>query len=381
MTTVDWIVLAVVLVSAFGGWRRGLVASTLSLTGFVVGAYAGSRIAPHLLSGGSTSHWTPVAGLIGAVAGATILQAAGTIVGAFFRRGLRLTPLRLVDSAGGLLVGAAIGLALAWVLGAAALLVPGEPGLRRSAQQSAILRRLNERVPPSRLLHLLARIDPLPSFLGPSAPLAPRPVGIARDRDVRRASRAVVRVTGTACGVGVEGSGWFVARRLVATAAHVVAGERDTKVQLPGEHASHSVEVVRFDSRNDVAVLRLPGGAGHRPLRMRPEPTSGRAVAILGYPENGPLTATPGRVGPTVGVVTRDAVGDRLVSRTITAVAGTVRHGDSGGPAVDSDGFVQTMMFGARVGSAVGYGVPPALVLRAVRAAHGPVSTGACAAG
>jgi uncharacterized membrane protein required for colicin V production len=381
VATVDWIVLAVVVLTALNGWRRGLVASALSLGGFVLGAYVGSRVAAHVLRGGSTSQWTPFVGLLGALAGAALLHAAGAFAGSFFRRGLRLTPLRVLDSAGGLVLGAVTGLVLVWVVGAVALLLPGQTELRRVVQGSAILSRLDESIPPRRLLHVLARIDPLPSVMGPPAPSEPPPAGIARGGDVRRAAHAVVRVTGTACGLGVEGSGWFVTRRLVATAAHVVAGEHDTQIQLVGEAESQPVEVVAFDSRNDIAVLRLRGRAGHAPLHMRAEPQDGHAVAILGYPENGPLTAAPGRVGRTATVITRDAAGRRLVSRTITAVSGRVRHGDSGGPAVDRNGVVQTMIFAARLDGAVGYGVPLSLVARAARSARRPVSTGDCAAG
>jgi len=58
-----------------------------------------------------------------------------------------------------------------------------------------------------------------------------------------------------------------------------------------------------------------------------------------------------------------------------------VRHGDSGGPAVDAAGYVQTMIFAARIGEPVGYGVPIQLVARATRSAQGPVSTRGCAVG
>ena len=380
MATVDWIAIAVVFVSALGGWRRGLVASALSLAGLIAGAYAGSRIAPHLLSGGAGSRWTPFAGLLGGLAGAALLQTLGSVLGAFLRHGLKLTPLRILDSAGGILIGAATGVVLVWVLGATALLLPGQTKLRREAQGSAILRRLNEHVPPQRLLHLLARIDPLPSITGPPAPRQPLSAEIVRDRDVRSAERSVVRVLGTACGVGVEGSGWFIGRRTVVTAAHVVAGERNTHVELPGRDGDFHAAVIAFDVRNDVAVLRVAGTA-QRPLRVRASAQASRAVAIVGYPENGPLTATPGRVGRTSTVLTRDAYGDGPLARTITALAGLVRHGNSGGPAVDSDGFVQTMLFAARLGSPVGYGVPTSLIRKAVAAAHRPVSTGDCAAG
>ena len=52
---VDWIALGLVVVSALAGMRRGLVVTTLSFGGLVAGAYAGSRVAPHLLRGGAAT--------------------------------------------------------------------------------------------------------------------------------------------------------------------------------------------------------------------------------------------------------------------------------------------------------------------------------------
>jgi S1-C subfamily serine protease len=380
VAAVDWIALAVVLLFALGGWRRGLLASALSLCGLVAGAYLGSRLAPHLLTGGAASRWSPAVSLVLALAGAGLLQAVAAIAGSFLRGGLRLTPLRLLDSAGGVVVGAATGIVLVWVLGATALLLPGQTGLRREAQSSAILRRLNEHVPPRRLLHVLARIDPLQSIAGPPAPAEAPSAAIAGRAAVRAAERSVVRVLGTACGVGVQGSGWFVAPRLVATAAHVVAGEHDTHVQLTGDQALVPAAVVAFDPSNDVAILRVRR-TGRNPLRARAAAQPGRPVAVLGFPDNGPLTITPGRIGETSRVLTRDAYGNGPVSRTITAVGAEVRHGDSGGPAVDAQGYVQTMIFAARVGAPVGYGVPVDIVVHAARIAQAPVSTRGCAAG
>ena len=81
----------------------------------------------------------------------------------------------------------------------------------------------------------------------------------------------------------------------------------------------------------------------------------------------------------TVTVLSQDAYGNGPVARTITSVRGVVRHGDSGGPAVDASGAVQTTIFAARVESTGGYGVPPSAVRAALVGARGPVSTGACA--
>jgi S1-C subfamily serine protease len=375
VAAVDWIALAVVAASALAGWRRGLVLSALSLAGLVAGAYLGSRIAPHLLNGGATSRWTPVVGLVGALAGAVILQGLAAYGGSFIRGGLRLTPLRLLDSLGGIAFGALAGLAMVWVCAAVVLLLPGQTGLRREVVQSTVVTRLNELVPPEQVLNLLARIDPFPSIIGPAAPST---TALPRTPAVRAAVQSVVKVTGVACGVGIEGSGWFAARDRVVTNAHVVAGEDGTTVQLPSG-LTYAADVVRFDAANDIAVLHVRG-ANARPLELAP-PRSGTPVAILGYPEDGPLTATAGRIGRTQSVVTSDAYGRGPVTRLITAVAGRLRHGNSGGPAIDPRGRVQSTMFAARIGSNSGYGIPAAVVQSDLGAAQTrPVSTGDCAA-
>src|SRR5205085_5625079 len=117
---------------------------------------------------------------------------------------------------------------------------------------------------------------------------------------------------------------------------------------------------------------------GARPLPMI-EPLPGEAVAIVGYPENGPLDSSPGRIGRTGSVLTDDAYGKGPVARTITSVGGLVRHGDSGGPAIDAHGRVESTIFAARVGARSGYGIPAEVVRRVLASARGPVSTGDCA--
>jgi uncharacterized membrane protein required for colicin V production len=375
-TTVDWIALGVVVLSALSGMKRGLVLSAFSLAGLVGGAYAGSRIAPHLLHGGAASPWTPVAGLAGAGLGAVLLQTLAGFAGSFIRGGLRLTPLRLVDSFGGLLVGAGMGLAVVWVAAAVALLSPGQSGLRRDVQSSAYVSRLSAALPPKNLFHLLARIDPFPSITGPAVPSQPPSTTVIADPTIRAASTRVVRILGTACGVGVEGSGWFARPDLVVTAAHVVAGEHDTIVQIQGQSGSRPATVVAFDVHNDVAVLRIPG-ADVTPLPLV-DPQPGTSVAIVGYPENGPLAATPARIGLTASAFTQDALGHGPVQRTITALAGTIRHGDSGGPAIDGSGAVESTVFAARVGASGGYGVPASIVRADLAGATARVSTGSC---
>ena len=75
-------------------------------------------------------------------------------------------------------------------------------------------------------------------------------------------------------------------------------------------------------------------------------------MAILGYPENGPFTAVAGRIGQTREFLTDDAYGRGPFARIVTTLRGVVRHGNSGGPAVDAQGRVQTTVFASRIGSA-----------------------------
>jgi S1-C subfamily serine protease len=377
MTRLDWILLGVIAVAALVGLRKGLVAGMLAISGIVAGAVVGARLAKVVLPGGSHSPYAPLVGLAGAVVGAIFLESVGSMVGSMFRSGLRLPPLRALDSAGGLVLGAAAGLALVWVFGATALLLPGQPTLRRDVQRSAVLGRLNDIVPSDTLLNVLARVDPFPAIAGPEIPTGPLDGPIASDRAVRAAAASVVRVLGSACGLGISGSGWVAAPGLVVTAAHVVAGEHDTAVVPARSEQRLPAKVIGFDPKNDVAVLRVRGLTA-RPLALA-DPEAKRAIGIVGYPLNGPLDIEPGRIGRTDRVLTDDAYGHGPVARTITSLAGVVRHGNSGGPAIDSDGHVEATVFASRIGSPGGYGIPASVVRKVLDKAFGPVSTGACA--
>jgi hypothetical protein len=78
-------------------------------------------------------------------------------------------------------------------------------------------------------------------------------------------------------------------------------------------------------------------------------------------------------------VLAEDAYGRGPVTRAITSLGGRVRHGDSGAPAVDARGAVQSTVFAARLRSVGGFGVPDTVVRSALNGARGTVSTGNCA--
>jgi S1-C subfamily serine protease len=380
LTSLDWIIIGFALFMALWGYAQGLIVGALSLAGFMGGAFLGARLGPLLLSEGSQSPYAPLIALAtAALAGLAV--ASGLEVLGFRVKGRLGEVLGVLDGVGGALLLSCVALGFAWVLGAVALQTPGARELRPDIQRSAILRALNSVLPPSGpLLNALARFDPFPRIEGPVPRVSPPSSAIARTPGVRAAGAGVVKVQGTACGLGVEGSGWVAGNGVVVTNAHVVAGQDDTTVQVRGEGPTHDADVIGFDVRNDVAVLRSSGIVGTPPLRLAPEQKEGAGAAILGFPENGPYDVQPARLGATTTVFTQDAYGRGPVRRQITGVRGLVRSGNSGGPVVDRNGRVLTTVFAAAVGASVrsGFGVPDPIVRNDLARARDPVDTGPC---
>jgi S1-C subfamily serine protease len=373
---VDLLVLAWVAVSGLIGFQRGLVAQLLSLLGLALGALAGSRLAPYLLADGRDSPWVPFASLIGAVVGAVVFQAAAVLFAGRLRAVVVRGPFRLADSLGGVALGLAVALAVAWLAAVAALQVPGS-SIRRAARDSAILSGLVDAVPPRTVLRTLARFDPLPLIAAPPDLRLPQPDGsLLHARGTEAAAASVVRILSIACGTGVQGSGWVVSRGLVATNAHVIAGAEQTQVAAPSGQVVQA-RPVYVDAKDDVALLAVTG-LRLRSLRVAGELPSEDEVVLLGYPHDGPLTGTAGTAGKPVKVFAPDAYGGRPRLRTVVPLRGVVERGDSGGPVVNADGEVVAMMFAATRNGEGGFGVPVAEVEAGLGAGARPVSPGPC---
>ena len=387
MTAIDWMIVAFTIVMAGYGYLQGFIVGVLSLIGFGLGALIGTRLGPVLLPSGSHSQYAPLFGLVGALLAGGVLASGLEGVGLAARRVIRIPGLRTVDGVLGSMLTAAVGLGICWIVGAIALESSGSLALRRDIQRSVILSALNNVLPPSGpILNALARFDPLPAVNGPIANVPAPTRGIVASTGVRGARGSVVRVLGTACGLGVEGSGWVAAPGVIVTNAHVVAGESDTTIQIHGTGGSIPARPLLFDPHDDIAVLRV-AGLGLPVLPLRGNPPVGTAVAILGYPEDGPFRAEPGRIGQTGDVSTEDAYGNGPVTRSIAALRGLVRPGNSGGPLVDAQGRVLATVFAAITGGSEisgpgGFAVPNAVVARDLHKAlqrDRIVGTGQCA--
>jgi S1-C subfamily serine protease len=378
VTVLDCAIVAFTIALGLWGYRQGLIVGALTLAGFATGAFAGSRVGPLFLAKGSASPYAPLCAALGALlVGGLVAVAVESFALGLRAKVIRRPVLHLADGAGGAALISAVALGLVWVFGSVALHAPGTARLRADVQDSLILRSLNQVLPPSGpVLNALDRVDPAPSALGPVGPVGPPDSAIAADPDVLAAGRSVVRVLGTACGLGVEGSGWAVQPSLIVTNAHVVAGSDDSTVTTR-DGVELEATPVYYDPRDDLALLRVGADLPTLPISTRRDPDTG--AAVLGYPENGPYAVAAARLGETSATISEDAYGHGPVERTITALRGSVRSGNSGGPLVDDRGRVLGTVFAATTeGSPGGFAIPAEQVREALAHTVETADTGPC---
>lgn len=390
MTGLDWVLVGALVVAAVGGTTQGFLSASLSFVGFVGGALAGARLGPLVLPDGTDDVNAPVAALFGAVLLGTLLGGLLQQIGYRLRRRLRGTrpggfrgALGIVDAAFGAAFTAGVVAIAVWLVATVALQTPGVPASwRAEIRHSSVLKELRRSLPPSDdVLSVLARFDPLPGFEGPRVTVAAPDPSILRVPGARAARDGVVRVEGSACGVGVVGSGWVIADGYVVTNQHVIAGERDTTVIPEASQRRLSAHAVYVDRTEDIAILAVPGLDG-TPLRTVEQTTRGTPAAILGYPRAQPFRARAARISAEETVTGQDAYGAGPVRRHVLPFRGRVEQGNSGGPLVDERGRVLGTVFASstRAGRSGGYAVPNGVVLEALASIRStdPVDPGPC---
>src|SRR5262249_5272048 len=125
VTTIDWVIVALVALFALFGWMRGFIVGALSLAGFALGAVLRARVGPLLLPGGSHSPYAALFALAGALLIGGLLASILETIGMRVRGALRIPGLGLLDGAFGAALTAALALGLAWIAGAVVLQTPG----------------------------------------------------------------------------------------------------------------------------------------------------------------------------------------------------------------------------------------------------------------
>jgi S1-C subfamily serine protease len=129
---------------------------------------------------------------------------------------------------------------------------------------------------------------------------------------------------------------------------------------------------VLFDPSFDLAILRTRAPLGPV-LPISPNLVGrGTQAAILGYPEDGPLTVGPAGVTAEITAVGRDIYNQGLVTRGVYAVDADVRPGIRVAPSWSAGGQVIGVVFSrSTVYGTVGYALTSPGVLARVQAADG----------
>jgi uncharacterized membrane protein required for colicin V production len=391
---VDVLVVLLALLAAVSGARQGVVIALPAFIGVVLGAIAGIKLAPLVVD----LFESPAARVALAVATVVFLVALGETFGVWvgnkLRARIRSPKLSGVDSSLGAIVQGVVVFVVAWLIALPLTSVAGLPGLARAINDSSVLGGVNSVMPqsaqrlPAELRKLLDESG-LPNVLDPfqQAPIQeiePPDTSLQADDVVRDLRPSVLKIRGNApsCSRALEGSGFVVAPQRVMTNAHVVAGTEEVAVETT--EGRMDARVVYFDPGTDLAILAVPQLEAD-PLSFVREPAqAGDDAIVLGFPLDGPYTATPARVRQRYNLRGPDIYDSSTVQRDVYTVRGEVRSGNSGGPLVDPQGRVIGVVFGASVEDPdTGFALTAAEVREEVEAAPAygvEVETGACTA-
>lgn len=397
LAAVDWVdllIIGLLLLAAVHGLRLGALIQILTFGGFWLGLWLGALVWTNLLKtphDSTTRAILIIALVLGTACGLGYL---GRVIGTYSNISLRRHHLGNVDAALGVGVAVVAVLLSVWLVAA----VISSPNSRFASLDAAVNR--------SDILHSIDRILPqtpsifndLQNFLNnqgfpqvfstltpPSTPNVAPPTSAQTRALSDPAVFSTVKILGTACTNEQEGSGFVVGPGLVATNAHVVAGEGSGNTQVLVGGTAYGATPVYFDPSFDLAVLRTSAPLGPVLTISSSLVPNGTQAALLGYPEDGPLRANPATVSEEVTAIGKDIYNSGSVTRGVYALDAIVQPGNSGGPLMGPGGQVIGVVFSrSTVYSNVGYALTSPGVLSRVQAAeqhHAAVSTGSCISG
>ena len=382
----DLILLVLVVISGFTGYRRGFTLQAFGFGGLLIGLVVGALVAPSVSGIVESPNARAGLAVLVLLAVAAIGNAAGWFIGVH-ARDRAATRFGKADSVAGSAVAVVASLIAIWFI--ALNLVNGPfPSVAGEIRGSAVVRTLDAALPqpPS----LLAQVRGLfnrfgfPDVFSGIPPLPAEPVDPPTQAEAAAAAAAAasstVQVIGPACDVIQEGSGFVAAEGYVVTNAHVVAGMDDPEVRSAA--GASGAETVLFDPDLDLAVLAVADTPG-TPLPLATESLErGAPGAVVGYPYGGPLVARRAAVLRTIASVGPDIYGRSDVDRLVVELQTVVRPGNSGGPFVLSDGRVGGVVFAASSADEdIGYAIAADEVDDVLQSALGrtsEVDTGPC---
>jgi S1-C subfamily serine protease len=356
---VDVLVLVLALLAGISGARQGMVAAAASFIGVLAGAVIGVRIAPSLIASYESPEVRVALGVSIVIVLVALGETLGVLLGRAVQRRIDGEAVRQVDTFLGAVVQGIAALVVAWLVALPLTKSSAYTGLTGAVRDSSVLRVVDTMMPnvlrqlPSELTRLLD-VSGFPDVLAPFSPTPITDVGPAdpvllNSPVVRQARSSVLKVRGRArsCSRALEGTAFVIAPQRVITNAHVVAGT--DRVQVETADGTLDATVVTYDPETDVAILRVPGLRAPV-LTLADKPAiSGLSGLVLGYPLDGPYTASAARVRDRIHLRGPDIYNATTVVRNVYTVRAVVRSGNSGGPLLDGSGHVLGLVFGAAV--------------------------------
>ena len=385
----DLIIAFASCVTFFFGWRQGAFASVLSAVGVVSGIVLSVALLP--LVSNYTAHptLTLLLGIGVMVLIAGIGNLLGGLAGSRLRQSIRTRTAMTVDSLLGAVFQVFALLLVVWFVATPLVgRVTGPVG--EGLSNSRVLTAVDQLTPPvidnlpARLAATLSEsgLPPLVSPFTGAREVEPPNILIDDTAMVDRVRPSVVYVLADApqCSRRLMGSGFVISPDTILTNAHVVAGT-DT-VHVETVNGTVEATVVFYDPDTDLAVLHSAGLDLPALQWAEDAASTGDDAVVMGFPEGGPFEARPVRIrdkiivnGPNIYATTR-------VDREAYSLRGTIRHGNSGGPLLTTDGDVLGVIFGTAVDeSETGYALSADEVISTIgEFSTAAVDTGACVA-
>lgn len=387
MNIADVIIIVLFVISILRGVHIGFFRSFLSLVGFVAGLFVGALLQHQLIFSAGSPLSRTIFSLALILCSAFLLSSVGEYLATLLKNRVKNLKVERADRVLGGAFGGITLLITVWLMMAALGRMP-VASLQRVVRGSRVMALLDSSFPspPS----IFARIDRFfaangfPNvFIGsepvPNEPLASPSNKIPAATELVRGS--VVKVEGYGCGDVVEGSGFVVAKDVIATNAHVIAGVgQPIVVDVNGVHTA---QPFWFDPDLDLAFLRVDHLSG-RPLHLDTTiAPANTAAAVLGYPGGGAIQARAATIIDSITAVGNNIYGQGSVKRSVYSIRSTIRPGNSGGPVIGINGYVLGMVFAESAQYRdIGYAITADQIVSALQqavTAHSVVSTGLCA--
>jgi len=182
---------------------------------------------------------------------------------------------------------------------------------------------------------------------------------LARDSAERKARTLTVRVRNVSClGVGV-GSGFAIARDVLVTNRHVLAGAHEIEIST-WDGKTLSATSAEVGVLGDIGVAHVAGRLPRVGTYGAP-PRAGDAITVVGYPGGGELTLSRGTV------VDLRPGGQYGIEGRIMRMTARVIPGNSGGPVLNSRGRVAGVVYAYELSTGYALAIPVDTLQRLVR--------------